>query len=94
LFPVPQFVGSGLLALAAFKIFPDPTVRDHIYRDYGIFLACAAGFSLLYNLFAYRNLQTIFRPVPLREVYRETEVIAEDLPPEVEPGLPHLPREG
>jgi amino acid transporter len=91
LFPLPQFIGSGLLALAAFKIFPDPTVRDHIYRDYGIFLACAAGFSLLYNLYAYRSLRKIFTRVPLREVYRETDLIDEDLPPQVEPGLPGVP---
>ncbi len=91
LFPIPQLLGSGLLALAAFKIFPDPTARDHIYRDYGIFLGVAVAFSLLYNLFAYRSLATIFRPVPLREVYRETEVISEELPPEIEPGGPHLP---
>jgi hypothetical protein len=87
---VPQIIASGLLALAAFKIFPDPTARDHIYRNFGIFLAIAVGFSLLYNLYAYRSLRTIFRPVPLREVYRETEEISEDLPPEVEPGGPHI----
>ena len=33
------------------------------------------------------------RPVPLREVYRETDVISADLPPEVEPGGPHLHRD-
>jgi amino acid transporter len=92
LFPVPQLVGMGLLALAAFKIFPDPTVRDHIYRDYGIFVAVAVGFSFLYNLYAFRSLRTLFGPVPLREVYRETELISEALPPEVEPEPPHLGR--
>ena len=90
-FPVPQLLASALLALAAFKIFPDPVARDHIYRDYGIFIAIAVGFSLLYNLYAYRSLKTIFTPVPLGEVYRETELIEEDLPPPVEPGGPHLP---
>ena len=89
-FPLPQFLASALLALAAFKIFPDPTARDHIYRDFGIFVACAVGFSLVYNLFAYRSVATIFRPVPLSEVYRETEVISEVLGPEVEPGGPHI----
>jgi amino acid transporter len=88
-FPLPQFLASALLALAAFKIFPDPTVRDHIYRDYGIFLAVAVGFSLLYNLYAFRSLKAIFTPVPLAEVYRETELIEEELPLPVEPGLPH-----
>ena len=39
--PIPQLLGMGLLALAAFKIFPDPVVREHIYRDYGIFLGVA-----------------------------------------------------
>jgi amino acid transporter len=93
LFPVPQIVATGLLALAAFKIFPDPTARDHIYRNFGIFLAAAVVFSFLYNLFAFRSLSTIFRPVPLREVYQETDVISADLPPEVEPGGPHLHRD-
>jgi len=90
LFPIPQIVATGVLALAAFKIFPDPTARDHIYRNFGIFLAAAVAFSFVYNLFAFRSLSTIFRPVPLHEVYRETEVISADLPPEVEPGGPHL----
>ena len=90
LFPIPQIVATGVLALAAFKIFPDPTARDHIYRNFGIFLAAAVAFSFVYNLFAFRSLSTIFRPVPLHEVYRETEAISDDLPPEVEPGGPHL----
>jgi hypothetical protein len=95
LFPVPQIVASGLFALAAFKIFPDPTARDHIYRDFGIFLAIAVAFSLVYNLFTFRSLSVIFRPVPLREVYREAELIEEELPLPVEPGVPqpHLPHE-
>jgi amino acid transporter len=93
LFPIPPIVATGLLALAAFKIFPDPTARDHIYRNFGIFLAAAVAFSFVYNLFAFRSLSTIFRPVPLREVYRETDAISADLPPEVEPGGPHLPRD-
>jgi amino acid transporter len=88
LFPLPQILASGLLALAAYKVFPDPTARRHIYRDYGIFLAIAVAFSLLYNLYAFRSLKTIFTRVPLREVYRETDVISSALPQEVEPGLP------
>jgi len=91
LVPLPQLVGSGLLALAAFKIFPDPTARDHIYRDYGIFLGVAVVLSLGYNLFAYKSLGRVFRPVPLAEVYQETETIEADLPLPVEPGGPHLP---
>ena len=31
------------------------------------------------------------RPVPLEDVYRETEEISEDIGVEVEPGGPHLP---
>lgn len=93
LFPIPQIIASGLFALAAFKIFPDPTARDHIYRNFGIFLAIAVGFSLIYNLYAFRSLKTIFRPVPLAEVYRETEMIEEELPLPVEPGGPHLPHD-
>jgi hypothetical protein len=76
------------MALAAYKVFPDSTARRHIYRDYGIFLAIAVAFSLLYNLYAFRSLRTIFTRVPLSEVYRETDVISEALPQEVEPGLP------
>jgi len=90
LFPIVQLVGMGLLALAAFKVFPDPTVRDHIYRDYGIFLGVAVAASLLYNLYAFRDLAGIFKPVPLAEVYRETEEISHDIGVEVEPGGPHI----
>lgn len=77
LFPLPQLIGTGLLALAAFKIFPDPEAREDIYIKYGIFLAIAVAFSLLYNLFAYRSVKTIFKPVPLGDVYREVEYIEE-----------------
>jgi amino acid transporter len=93
IFPAPQIVASGLFALAAFKVFPDPTARDHIYRDFGIFLAIAVAFSLVYNLFAYKSLAVLFRPVPLADVQRETEMIEEELPPPVEPRGPHLPHD-
>jgi amino acid transporter len=85
--PIPQLIGMGLLALAAFKIFPDPTVRKHVYRDYGIFLGVAAALSLAYNLFAYRDLGTLFRRVPLPQVYEETTVISAEGPPP-DPGAP------
>jgi amino acid transporter len=92
LFPIPQLVGSGLLALAAYKIYPDPTVRSNIYRDYGIFIAVAIAFSFLYNAFAQRSATSQFRPVALQEVYRETAVIEHELPPQTEPTVhPHLP---
>ena len=90
LFPIPQIVGAGLLALAAYKIAPPGTSSSSIYYRYLIFLAIAVGFSLLYNLYAYKSLATIFRPVPLAEVYEETEEISEHLPLEVEPGGPHI----
>jgi amino acid transporter len=91
--PVPQFLGAGLLALAAYKIAPPGIESDSIYYRWLIFLAIAAAFSLLYNLYSYGSLGAIFRPVPLAEVYRETEMIEEELPPPVEPGGPHLPRD-
>jgi hypothetical protein len=31
--------------------------------------------------------------VPLAEVHREAELIEEELPPPVEPGAPHVPRD-
>jgi amino acid transporter len=90
LFPLPQILGGALLVLAAIKIFPDPTVRHHIYRDYGIFIGVAVVLALAYNGFSYRSLTAQFRPVPLDEVYRETEAIEEELPLPVEPGpSPH-----
>lgn len=88
--PIVQLLGMGLLALAAFKIFPDPTVRDHIYRDFGIFLAVAIVLSLVLNLLFGGGLAAQFRPVPLNEVYRETDVIGSELPPPVEPGAPGI----
>jgi hypothetical protein len=71
--------------LAALRIFTVPSVRDHIYRDWGIFLGCAVVLALLYNAYAYRSLTTQFKPVPLDDVYRETEAIEADLPLPVEP---------
>jgi len=90
LFPLVQLAGMGLLALAAFKIFPDPGIRDGAYEKFGYFIAGAVVLSVVYNLYAYKNLATIFRPVPLSEVYKETEEISEHLPLEVEPGGPHI----
>jgi amino acid transporter len=89
LFPLPQLVGIGLLILAAVKVFPDATVRSHIYRDYLIFLGASVVIALLYNAFAQRSFTAQFRPVPLREVYAEVEEIAEH-PPEVA-GQPSAP---
>src|SRR5262245_11030652 len=77
LFPIPQLLGIGLLIWAAVKIFPDPTARDHIYRDYLIFLGISAVVALLYNLVFMRSLAAQFRPIPLREVYAEVEYIDE-----------------
>lgn len=87
--PIPQLIGIGLLGLAAYKIAPPGIEGSAIYYRYLIFLGIAAAFSLAYNLFAYKSLGTIFKPVPLADVYRETELIEEDLPLPVEPGLPH-----
>jgi amino acid transporter len=90
LVPVPQLVGSGLLALAAFKIFPDPEIREDIYTYYGIFLAVAIVLSFAYNAFAYRSAMTQFRRVPLEAVYRETRVIDKELGPPADPGAPDV----
>jgi amino acid transporter len=89
LFPLPQLVGSGLLIVAALRIFPDPTVRNHIYRDYGIFLGVAVVLAFLYNAYSFRSATAQFKPVPLDEVYREAEYIEADLPLPVEPASPH-----
>lgn len=80
LFPVPQLLGIALLVFAAVKVFPDPTVRSHIYRDYLIFLGVAVVVAFVYNAITHRDLKSQFRPVPLREVYDEVDVIAERTP--------------
>jgi hypothetical protein len=72
-------------------VFPDPTVRKHIYRDYGIFLAVAVVLSFVYNAWAFKKPFSQFKAVPLREVYEEADVIEEELPLPVEPHLPHHP---
>jgi amino acid transporter len=91
LFPLPQLLGGGLLVVAAVRIFPDATVRDHIYRDYGIFVGVSVVLALLYNAYSFRSLTSQFRPVPLDDVYREADVIEEELSLPVEPGpTPHL----
>jgi amino acid transporter len=89
--PVPQLIGAGLLGLAAYKIAPPGIGSSSIYYRWLIFLGVSAGFSLLYNGWAYRSAAKIFRPVPLSEVYRETELIEEELPLPVEPEVPHHP---
>jgi amino acid transporter len=89
--PIPQILGVGLLGLAAYKIAPPGVESNSIYYRWLIFLLVAAAFSLVYNLFAYKSLGAIFRPVPLAEIHRETQMIEEELPPPVEPGGPHLP---
>ncbi|HEX2112068.1 MAG TPA: APC family permease [Gaiellaceae bacterium] len=88
LFPIPQLLGMGLLALAAFKLFPLADVKEDAYRYYLIFLAVAVAFSLLYNLLAYRSLGALFRPVAVEDVRREAEIVAADVPPAPEPGGP------
>jgi amino acid transporter len=77
LFPLPQLLGAGLLIWAAVKIFPDPEIRDNIYRDYLIFLGVSAAAALLYNLWTMKSLAAQFRPIPLREVYAEVEYMEE-----------------
>ena len=78
LFPIPQLAGMALLALAAFKVFPDPGVRDGAYEYYLYFLGAAVAFSLLYNLAAYRSFSALFRATPVEEVRREAETIRHD----------------
>lgn len=85
--PVPQVLGIGLLGLAAYKIAPPGIDASSIYYRYLIFLGISAAFSLIYNLYAYKSAGAIFRAVPLAEVYRETELIEEELPLPVEPKL-------
>jgi amino acid transporter len=91
LVPIPQILGAGLLGLAAYKIAPPGIESSSIYWRWFIFLLIAAAFSLVYNLYTYKSLNAIMKPVPLAEVYREAELIEEELPLPVEPGGPHLP---
>ena len=88
--PIPQLVGSALIALAAYKIFPGPDVRHDAYVYYGIFLAVAAVLSFLINAVFMGSATAQFRRVPLAEVYQETQAIDTELPPPVEPGGPHI----
>ena len=83
--PVPQIVGIIILVVAALNVFPDPTIESNIYRNFGIFLAISVVFSRVYNAVTY-GFGAMFRPVPLNEVYSETERIAETLPEEHEIG--------
>src|SRR5215212_1117404 len=87
LFPLPQLIGTGLLIWAAVKIFPDPTIRDHIYRDYLIFLGVSVVLAFVYNAIAQKSATAQFRPIPLSEVYAEVEYIDR-----VERDIPDDPR--
>lgn len=89
LVPLPQILGAGLLGLAAYKIAPPGIEASSIYWRWFIFLIIAAAFSLVYNLYAYKSLNAIMKPVSLAEVHREAELIEEELPLPVEPGAPH-----
>jgi amino acid transporter len=84
-FPVPQVIGIVLLVVAMLNVFPDPEIESNIWRNFGIFLAISVVFSLIYNAITY-GVGKMFRPVPLAEVYAETERIAELLPEEHELG--------
>jgi amino acid transporter len=75
LFPIPQLLGTGLLIWAAVKIFPVPDVRDHIYRDYLIFLGVSVVVAFVYNAISMKSATAQFRPIPLSEVLREVDVI-------------------
>lgn len=79
LWPIPQLVGIALIVVAALNIFPVPEIESAIYKDFGIFLLISVVFSLLYNAVTYGPIR-MFRPVPLREVYEETEIIAHEVP--------------
>jgi amino acid transporter len=79
LFPLPQLIGIALLVIAAINIFPDPEIESNIYSDFGIFLVISVVFSLIYNIVTYGPAR-MFRPVPLNEVYEETEYISEHVP--------------
>ena len=88
--PIPQIVGSALIILAAWKIFPVEEVRNDAYKYYGVFLLIAIVLSLLLTSFGKGGPMAQFKRVPLAEVYSETAVIEEKLPPPVEPGGPHI----
>ena len=79
LWPIPQIVGIVVLVIAMFNIFPVPEIESAIYRDFLYLLAIGVVFSLIYNGVTYGAARQ-FRPVPLAEVYRETEMIAEAVP--------------
>lgn len=79
LWPLPQLVGIALLVIAAFNIFPDPAVEAAIYRDFLWLLAIGVVFSLVYNGATYGPAAQ-FKPIPLSEVYQETQVIAGEVP--------------
>lgn len=86
-FPIPQLLGMALLIWASVKIFPVPDVRDHIYRDYLIFLGVSLVVAFVYNTFTMKSVGAQFRPIPLAEVMREVAVI-EDVERPLEPDDP------
>lgn len=63
LFPLPQALGIGLLVLAAIRIAPPGVSAAAIYRNYGVFLAIAIVFSLVWNAVALRSAVAQFKPV-------------------------------
>jgi amino acid transporter len=87
LFPLPQVIGIGLLVWAAVEIFPEPEVRDNIYRDYLVFLVISVVVAFVYNAVTMKSVGAQFRPIPLKEVYAEVEHIEE-----VDRDLPEDPR--
>lgn len=84
-FPIPQVLGIALLAIGAWGINRLDILIElspgNIYRNFGWLLLVGIVFSLIYNGVTY-GAAKMFRPVPLDEVYRETEVIAHEVPEE------------
>jgi amino acid transporter len=80
-FPVPQLIGIVLLVIAGLNIAPPGIDAGNIYTAFGWFALVAVVFSLVYNAVTY-GFATMFKPVPLDEVYRETERIAQEVPEE------------
>ena len=79
MWPVPQLIGIVLLVIAGLNIFPVPEIESAIYRDFLYLLAVGVVFSLIYNGLTYGVVRQ-FKPIPLAEVYRETEIMAHEVP--------------
>jgi hypothetical protein len=75
-FPVPQILGSAGMIFAFIQIFPDPVIRQQIFRWSGTFLAGAVVYSVIWIKAVMK--EPLFTPTSIDVAIREWAAETED----------------